>query len=255
MSIIGRSGQTTITDLSLPGPAKFLFPSRLSDESSNALVQYTESLSEFSKAHAGHPLTHLTIPGYAAWEIPTAALRHLTHLGIRQASGLNKVTLLFDHCVRLESLWISSWGGDDPAEAPALLSALAARPDALPHLTHLKLSLAPPGDDDLSTGLQKLATFLSPKKKLRCLDWSEPWGSIEALSPLLDVLRSLPRLEVLGIDLTCDDDDASEMLKTGMLNQYIPKSLTTLRLWIDYFDSRPPISNSLNELVGQIRCE
>lgn len=239
--------------LTLQGPYRFLFPTSKDDLLLNP-ERHKYSLSTLMDMHAGSPLTHLEIPGYTAWSIPQATLQHLVHLGIRQASNLDKVTVFFENCVRLESLWISSEG--DPSQTSVLLTALAANPEAFRHLTHLKLALAaPPDDDDGGTAaineLQKLTPFLLSKKKLRCLDWSEPWGSIEFMRPLLGSLSSLPQLEVLGLDLTCDHDDAAEMLKSGMLNQYIPKSLTALRLWVDYFDGRAPISNSLNTLVSR----
>lgn len=249
MHTIELSERMSTTDLSLYTSPQFQYPASLSIELPHE--QHTGFLSQLLTLHAGHPLTHLTILGSMVWEMPTDALQHLTHLGLRQAKGLKNVTVLFDHCVRLESLWIRSRDVNDSAEAPSLLTALGEHPNALPHLTHLKLSLGAPNDDGAATELHKLAAFLAPKKKLRCLDWSEPWGGIDELSPLLGVLCLLPQLEILGLDITCGGGNASEILESGELNRYIPKSLTALRLWVDYFDSNPPIvSASLNTLVG-----
>jgi len=173
-------------------------------------------------------LARLTAPSRAIWDCPIHVLQGLAHLTIDDASHLGNITLLFHHCERLESLQIVLHDEDDPPSD--LFVALAANPNTLPHLTHLKL-YSPPAN---ATELSAFGSFLQTKKKLRCLDFSDDQSTVDDLSPIMSAIRSLPDLEVLGIHLGFHVDGEAQF---RALKRALPGALTALRLWLDYSPS------------------
>ena len=174
-------------------------------------------------------LTQLTISSQALWESPIHILQGLEQLSIYSATNLSNITLLLHHCARLKCLSIHI--DPDLAAAPELYDVLAAHPTAWPNLTRFKLHTA----ESLVTygAVETLAKFVGEKKKLRCLDYSNHCHSVAELQPLLSVLRSLPCLEVLGLDLPYEAM-APELHQH--LKHAFPEALTALRLNFKYDD-------------------
>ncbi|KAH9925772.1 uncharacterized protein B0H18DRAFT_1211335 [Fomitopsis serialis] len=169
-------------------------------------------------------LARLTAPSQAIWECPIHILQELSDLTIDDACHLGNITLLFHHChERLESLQIVLYC---PGDSTDLFAALAANPNALPHLTHLKLYS--PSANEMER--RAFGGFIQTKKKLRCLDYNDEQSTIDDLSL---VMQSLPDLEVLGIHLAFHVNGEAQLCA---LKRAIPGSLTALRLWLDYSD-------------------
>ena len=79
--------------------------------------------------------------------------------------------------------------------------------------------------------VKKVVDFILSKKKLRCLDFSDIRIRAAGLLPLVRALRSLPGLEVLGVDLGYSELTAQAFRD---LKRAMPRSLTALRLWFNY---------------------
>lgn len=223
------------------------------------IVLYERCASDFRSLldiYAQAPLAALSVPGDAATILcSTKKLHTLTHLALCNTRHLRNVDSVLEHCVRLESLWISqshSLHNHDPSEVSALFQVLQAHPDALPCLTHLKITIS--SDYTQNMPMDILAAFVARKKHLRCLDWEDPLIETDELLPLLSVLPSLPALEVLGLYLRIGDDSMAEWLRSGALNVYIPERVTALRLSSNYEDHGPhsPDGCCWEELVSCI---
>ena len=179
-------------------------------------------------------LTQLTIFSRALWEFPIHTLQGLEQLSIYSATNLSNTTLLVHHCARLKSLSVQI---DIENAASQFYAVLAAHPKALPNLARFKLHTTEIQASE--SDMESLAEFISEKKKLRCLDCSSHSHTVEGMQPLLRVLRSLPCLEVLGLDLHCAvvTQELYQALKRAL-----PEGLTALRLdfgYDDYADEVP----------------
>ncbi|KAH9925765.1 uncharacterized protein B0H18DRAFT_1008149, partial [Fomitopsis serialis] len=155
---------------------------------------------------------------------PQSSLTQLT------APNRRNLDLISPHCTRLESLQIILHL-DFTSE---LCVALAANPAAFPHLTYLKLL-----SDDFVDGtrVNAVASFIRPKTKLRCLDFNGQCSTVEELSPVLDAIRSLSDLEILGLDVGLGRFGQETI---DLLRCTIPKGVTALRLGLDYDDLAAP---------------
>ncbi|KAH9912463.1 uncharacterized protein B0H18DRAFT_1053829 [Fomitopsis serialis] len=198
---------------------------------------YRSSFASLLEARRGS-LTQLTAPNQAVWECPPHILRGLTHLTIDDVGHSSNLDLISPHCTRLESLQIILHL-DFTSE---LCVALAANPAAFPHLTYLKLL-----SDDFVDGtrVNAVASFIRPKTKLRCLDFNGQCSTVEELSPVLDAIRSLSDLEILGLDVGLGRFGQETI---DLLRCTIPKGVTALRLGLDYDDLAAPGGYSWAEL-------
>ncbi|EPT04863.1 hypothetical protein FOMPIDRAFT_82835 [Fomitopsis schrenkii] len=178
---------------------------------------------------------------------PMPTLRNLTHLALRKTRHLRTIDSVLEHCVRLESLWVDLSSGR--SEGLALFRSLQAHPDALPHLTHLKLIIM---FDAPGLSMDILAAFIAPKKHLRCLDWQDGHVTTAQLLPLLTVLPSLPALEVLGLHLFPRDNSMVEGMRAGALNAFIPERVTALRFRISYGRHTAPRGRCWEELWARV---
>ncbi|KZT64745.1 hypothetical protein DAEQUDRAFT_586077 [Daedalea quercina L-15889] len=207
-------GQLPITRISV-------YPSW--DDTPEEYTRHRAALASLLSSFRGS-LTQFAAPSQAIWECPIRILRDLTHLVVDMAKNLMNIALLFHHCTRLESLHIAAEDYEDSTEWFALLGENAA---GLPNLTHFKLH----GPHPTITALKQLARFVGSKKKLRCLDYSDLSSGVPDLWPLISVLRSLPALEILGLDLLYESLTSEAFLD---LKRAIPQSVTALRLYIEY---------------------
>lgn len=215
------------------------------------IVLYERCASNFGSLlnmYTQAPLTALSVSGEAAtMSCPMPTLRNLTHLALRKTRHLRTIDSVLEHCVRLESLWVDLSSGR--SEGLALFRSLQAHPDALPHLTHLKLIIM---FDAPGLSMDILAAFIAPKKHLRCLDWQDGHVTTAQLLPLLTVLPSLPALEVLGLHLFPRDNSMVEGMRAGALNAFIPERVTALRFRISYGRHTAPRGRCWEELVNCI---
>ena len=137
-------------------------------------------------------LRSLSVCGWALWRSPIHTLRDLTHLEIFGTQSVANLSLLFHHNVRLESFSLGYRNNSELSEV------LREHPDALPHLHSFKLITE--WDYMEMDHMENLKAFLLTKPRLRRFDIQAamPWyGS----SPIVEVLRALPSLEVLGLEL------------------------------------------------------
>ena len=194
------------------------------------------------------PLTKLSVPGQTTALSPLwSVMKNLTHLALRNARHLRYVDGVFEHCVQLESLWISCRGHEEKHEITGLFEVLEAHPHVLPHLTHLKLTIH--GAYDLP--MSALAAFVASKKRLRCLDWDDVTVTATELLPLVTVLPTLPELQVLGLHLRVDDNMV-DWVQSGALNAFIPECATALRFGFGYSYEHVPYGRCWGELVSRI---
>lgn len=217
----------------LPIASLSVYPSYQDDSASeSAEDEYRRFRAPLLLLLDGHrgSITRLSIFSSALWDCPIHILQDLEELWIYTARDLSNATLLFHHCARLKSLSVHT-----SYEVPVLdivaefIDVLAAHPTGLPGLTHFKLRTAEVSREQF----EHLARFVGEKKKLRCLDCCSLCHSTEEMWPLLSALRSLPCLEVLGLDLPFI---AVTTEYYQVLRRMFPEGITALRLNFEYDD-------------------
>ena len=179
-------------------------------------------------------LRSLSVCGWALWRSPIHTLRDLTHLEIFGTQSVANLSLLFRHNVRLESFSLGYRNNSELSEV------LREHPDALPHLHSFKLITE--WDYMEMDHMENLKAFLLTKPRLRRFDIQAamPWyGS----SPIVEVLRALPSLEVLGLELggvtfTMEDyaylrDRIPQGLTSFYIQCYFPTMFVETTQWVD----------------------
>ncbi|PIL24257.1 hypothetical protein GSI_14010 [Ganoderma sinense ZZ0214-1] len=162
------------------------------------------------------------------WECTLPALRNASISRLLNCSpaAMNRLLRTSPY---LTSLTITSTEPADRNHTPleVVFEAFDSAPDALPQLTSFKL-LASPHDSGV-TGVheQILSEFLKNKRQLRCLHVTLSSGrrSFPYGRHVLEILPTLPHLEVLGVQLSCETLDTDEL---RFYDRHLPRDLTTL---------------------------
>ncbi|KAH9829836.1 uncharacterized protein C8Q71DRAFT_862943 [Rhodofomes roseus] len=186
---------------------------------------HRESFVSLLEARRGS-LAQLSLSSPGIRDCPTYILQDLTHLTICIDEERN-IAVIFRHCTRLEALFLEITK-DIPHTV--FTAAIAEDPSALPLLTHLKVFLSP-GCNRVDSW--PIANFIRSKKKLRCLDYVDKFNSIMQQSRVLSAIKSLSTLEVLGLSFT---QEILEPIEWTFLTRTIPRTVTALRLSVDYDD-------------------
>ncbi|PIL26340.1 hypothetical protein GSI_12096 [Ganoderma sinense ZZ0214-1] len=187
-------------------------------------------------------LRHLSLYGEifsscSTWKL--TSLVDLTLLSPMDSTGLHAV---FEDCTQLRSLALCL----DHGLLEELSDIFEEHVDALPHLTAFKFHCSWIQHEDI----ESLAAFLRGKTSLERLDCVNQAGPGPGLccEPLLKILPDLPRLTVLGIDVSTLRLTAEHL---SHLNACIPQRVTALVLdvavaeweateddWAQFFASR-----------------
>ena len=166
-------------------------------------------------------LHRLEVFGDALWECPPAAYANLRELTIVFPFALAGLGSVFDHCHELRDFTLCTEN-----ESVEIVDVLKAHSDAFPHLTSFKfLSVF-----DVDAGaIEAISSFLKKKKQLRRVDvlsrTQVDQGEDLINMSFLKILRELPNLEILGLDIRPSKLTAAHV---KLLDQYIPLQVTAL---------------------------
>lgn len=181
---------------------------------------YLNTITKLVDANA-NSLHTLTIHGDALWTTPLSSLRSLTLIDARYLPSLAPQLALGQlTSLRLYLLDLTT---------PSLL--LAAAPTACPHLVDLTLIYDIEGEAVNDDPMKAISEFLKNKSRLRRLHVVFYSMNLVCDRPLLNVLKDLPALEVLGMEL------AQYQLSKADLQMYddsLPIGLTSLLLYVDF---------------------
>lgn len=172
------------------------------------------------------PLTvlRLSVLGDSVWDTPLGLLSGLHELSLQWPQSLEKLGIVFQHCLQLRTLNILI---NDVACKPQFIAALEAVPDALAHLTSFKFISCSREAPNISPDL--LAAFLKNKQAMRRLDleFNSSFKDITEFTRFLDMFASLPQLEVVGLVLSGERFTREHL---QLLDERLPLGLTALLL-------------------------
>ena len=182
-------------------------------------------------------LRDVELHGDADWSAPTPRISSLTVVDAHHVDALPAI-ITTNNLVRLK---LCVMGG---AIDVALL-AMAAAPTACPLLEELKLvgDISPTVDCD---SLRHVGAFLRNKSRLRMLHVVFYSARTMNQAPLLDAIRALPSIEVLGFELSRSRFDRTDML---YLQDVVPVGLRALLLYTNICD----IDVSMPEVIDVVR--
>ncbi|PIL26577.1 hypothetical protein GSI_12335 [Ganoderma sinense ZZ0214-1] len=180
-------------------------------------------------ASESSPLHSLGIYSTALRRRNMQCLSTLVDLALALVTGSDPLGPVFTHCSQLRFLTLlvgEEYTGD-------VAATLRAHSDALPLLTAFRLS--DPYMDKASA--EGVASFLRKKALLERLEMSHHWESTcssENIAPVLDILPDLPRLRILGWELSGHSRTDPNLTPDNLLNlsARIPRQLTALSLWV-----------------------
>lgn len=172
------------------------------------------------------PLTvfRLSVLADSVWNTPLPVLSGLHELSLQRPQSLDKLSIVFQHCSQLRTLNVLI---DNVACKQQFIAVLEAAPAALPHLTSFKFIScsreAPNINPDLFTA------FLKNKKAMRRLDlrFYNRLEDVTDYARLLDMVASLPKLEVAGLVLRGEKFTREHL---QLLDERLPPGLTALLL-------------------------
>ena len=176
-------------------------------------------------------LRHISLAGDLVWHLPARTFLELHTLELLRPSTLDGLSLVLRHCENLRSFAAYLEGA---ALYDALLQDLRKDNSVLPGLTALKIICEEIRVDCASsyTALKDLAQFLQGRTELRMLDLQMPIDIIahphekEAMKgPMLDAVKTLSKLRVLGLDL---DLQYSQEADIAWLDELVPRRTTAL---------------------------
>ena len=157
--------------------------------------------------------------------LPTSTLVELT---LALITGGDPIDKIFIHCSRLQSLTIlvgDKYVGDVGV-------ALRTHSNTLPLLTAFQLYYPSMGQ----MMAEALIAFLRNKVFLERLDLGHHWSSccFDDIEPVLDILPALPRLRVLGAELSSSNRTWQTLTSAHLqyLAQRIPARLSALSIWV-----------------------
>lgn len=164
----------------------------------------------------------LTILGDALWTKPLPSLRHLTLNDTTHFNALPPL-LALDQLTTLRLYAL-----DDGI--PSLLSILSSAATACPHLVDIKLIL---DSKNLlaADAMEPVAAFLKNKRRVRRLHVVFYAQALVRDDALLEILKDLPALEVLGIELARERMTKADL---QMYDERLPMGLTDLLLYTEF---------------------
>ena len=177
-------------------------------------------------------LRSLSIFGEALWKSNVQSLSALTDLTLAIVSDVDLIRVIFTNCARLQSLTILV-GFIHNID---LAAVLRTHPSALPRFTAFRLYF-PMVEEGV---MEAVAAFLRTKP-LRVLERFELGHRLAAClldeaEPVLEALTELPRLRVLGLELSGGSEkDLRVAIRPSHLQrfaQHIPPQVTALSLWV-----------------------
>jgi hypothetical protein len=186
------------------------------ENGSERLLPLLDNIVKTSEIHS------LAISSSLLWKLPIRTFESLTCLEITQGKDLQNMLLVFHHAARLQSLTFVDLNDDQ------LFKVLGENPSILPRLTSFKAMGYYPESRHLflysNSDFSQLAEFLRTKTELRRLDVHLMCYKI---GPLMEVLRDLPSLRILGLFTGINLLTREDYLQ---LVQVLPPHLTALRL-------------------------
>ncbi|KAM5539333.1 hypothetical protein V8D89_007024 [Ganoderma adspersum] len=175
-------------------------------------------------------LRSLSIFGEALWKCKVQGLSVLTELTLALMDDVDPISAIITRCSRLQSLTIlvgPAHSSDD------LAAVLHAHPSALPRLTAFRMYF-PAVEPGM---MESVAAFLRTKPLLERFELGHRWEAclLDAAEPMLETLAQLPRLRVLGLELSGGSarDPALRPSHLQHLARRIPPQVTALSLWVD----------------------
>ncbi|KAI1783446.1 hypothetical protein LXA43DRAFT_977125 [Ganoderma leucocontextum] len=170
-------------------------------------------------------LTRIALGDGIFWGCSIQSMLALQELELLLPETTRGLSLVFQHCSSLRSLTLFPEEVDEP------FSVLQAHPTALPELRALKYIHHFDIGGFENQHAEILARFIKNKKRLVSLDLEiEPAWDAEGAScdePLLEAIRELPHLEVLGFYLTRSTWEPGDI---QLFRDRLPRRLTALRV-------------------------
>ncbi|TBU24542.1 hypothetical protein BD311DRAFT_799355 [Dichomitus squalens] len=202
----------------------------------NSLVFRHRFLDLWPQMHAGAPyhktvhrtiaansatLRRLEVFGDALWECLPMSFASLHELAIVFPCTLAGLGSVFEHCRELRGFTLCT--ENDGSE---IIDVLNIHQDAFPHLTSFKLLSVFDLDEDV---IEEVAKFLKKKRQLRRVDvlsrTQVDQGEDLINISFLKILRDLPNLEILGLDIRPAKMTSAHV---KLLEQYVPPQVTAL---------------------------
>ena len=175
-------------------------------------------------------LRSLSIVGEALWECNVQSLSALTDLTLTIISDVDFIWVIFTNCARLQSLTILV-GFIHNID---LAAVLRTHPYALPRLTAFRLYF-PMIEEGV---MEAVAAFLRTKPLLERFELGHRLGAclLDEAEPVLEALTGLPRLRVLGLELSGGSErELRVAIRPSHLQRFarrIPPQVTALSLWV-----------------------